>query len=101
MMIDPRVVMYLVWGGATLAVYLFVFLVRLRSWQRHHDARAKREVLSALALLMAAIAAASGVVLAVLGIMPDLRSFVGAMSLAGFLAAGLVMASQESGHREP
>ena len=89
---ETRVIVLLVWGGGTVAMYGIVFLDRLRSWRAHHDRRSMRELLTSLGLFLTALAA--GLSIALVLYSPagsDLRHFFSAVSLGSFAAVGALM----------
>lgn len=80
----------LAWSIATIHSY--------RSWRKHHDARAGRELLAVMALLLAAMA--SGFVIFLAVTQPDtgtaLRRVFSAFAGGMFFAAGIVFAVEQS-----
>lgn len=95
MLMDLRLVSYLVWGVGTVLVYGIVLRKRRRSYRLHHDARAWRDLLEAVALFITALASLLAVTLVLFG--PGgqgIRGLFVAMALGAYSAAGLVMASE-------
>jgi hypothetical protein len=80
---------------AALGAYGHVFLRRARAWRVYHGVRSRRELLVALALLIAATATFVGVVAAAVDPTQPLRGWSGALAVGSFTAAGIVWALED------
>lgn len=92
-----RLALVIFWGGGTLWFYGQVLAKRLRSWRLHHDKRSKRDLIAGIALFMVALSSSLSILVVLLGAGgTGIRGFFAAISLGAFLAAGIVMASEDA-----
>lgn len=93
--IDTRLLAYLIWGVGTLVVYSIVLWKRRRSYTRHRDARARRDVAEGIALWLVALAAAVAVTFVLFGEAgTGIRGWSAAVALGAFTACGAIMATE-------
>ena len=85
----------LVWGIAVILLYGKGLRRRVRSWKTHGDSRSWRELLSGLALFIAAVASGLSIVVATFGIDGvALRTTFGSIAWGTFTAAGVLYAQE-------
>lgn len=91
MNLDTRLLAYLVYGIGTVIVYGAVLYQRRRAWRLYHDGRARRDLLSGIALFLTAFATMLATTLVLFGqLATDVRGLLIAMALGAFFANGLV-----------
>jgi len=85
----------LVWGIAVVLLYGKSLRRRHRAWQMFPDSRSRRELLSGLALFIAAVASGLSIVVATFGIDGvALRTTFGSIAWGTFTAAGVLYAQE-------
>jgi hypothetical protein len=88
-------ILLLVMSTAALGAYGHVFLNRARAWRRFRGSRSRRELLVALALLIAATSTFIGVIASAVDPSQPLRGWSGALAVGSFTAAGIVWAMED------
>ncbi len=92
---DLRPVMFLVWGGGTVATYGWVLRRRIITHRIHHDVRSRRDMLSAIGLFLTALCAALAIFLGLFQL-GDVRGLLSAISLGSFFAVGVILALEDA-----
>ena len=94
--VDLRPVMFLVWGGGTVATYAWVLRRRVITHRIHHDVRSRRDVLSAMGLFLTALTAALSILMGLFAVNGGgFRSVLVALSLGAFFGVGVILATED------
>lgn len=97
----PRIGFLVVWGGGTLWFFGRTLLKRHRSWRKHRDARAFRDLMAGVSLFLVALCSSMATLFVLFGPAgTGLRGFMVALALGAFLAAGFVMSGEEDAAAE-
>ena len=92
----------LIWGIAVILLYGTGLRRRIASWRKHHDPRASRELLSGMALFIAALASGLSIVVVTFAIDgPALRTTLGSIAWGTFTAAGVLYAHETRPEETP
>jgi hypothetical protein len=92
--LDLRIVLYIVWGLGTTAVYFVLMDRDYRDWLMRRDKRAFRELLESIGLFMTAFAANAAIFVVLFWQQgTDIRAFLTAVALGAFTGAGIVKAT--------
>lgn len=91
---ETRVIVYAVWAVMSVLAWGKVLIDRVRSYNRWHDARARRELVENVGLFLVAFAACLSLVLLIFGqSVVGIRGIALAVALGSFLAVGIVKAT--------
>ena len=94
---DFRIATSLIWGMAVLILFSYVLGKRWMGYRQHHDRRARRDFLEALALFMTAAPAAGSIFAYLIVTIPNAASsLLGATALGAFVGLGIIMATEET-----
>jgi Ni/Fe-hydrogenase subunit HybB-like protein len=98
MSLDTKLLFYGIWGIGVILVYGVVLLRTRQRWKVRRDKRAQRDLIAAVALFLAALAASLAIFMVLFGPLGvGVRGFFSALALGAFFAAGLVMATDSEG----
>ena len=93
---DGRLIVLLLWGGGTLAVYGRVLWMRRQAHEQHHDRRSRRDYLTAFGFFLVALGSAGSIGFVLFGdVASGPRSFSLALALGSFLGVGIFMATEK------
>jgi hypothetical protein len=98
MTIEPRWIVYVVWGIGTSIIWGAVLYGAFHEFRKRRDRRARRELLSFTGLFLTALGSSFAILLVLLGEPGQaMRTFVLAFSLGMFTGAGVVMLGSRRG----
>jgi hypothetical protein len=95
LMLDTRLVAYLVWGVGTTLVYGYVATGSYGDYVQQRDRRARRELIEDVGLFLTAITANLAIVMVLFGEQGgNMRGFLVALSLGAFTGVGILKGTE-------